>query len=754
MSCSAGDSPLQSEHCNLVPETAWYQSPWATGALTLAIASYFVYHQIRHTIRVTRKTAAKTQETTPTTTSPRNIVPTTLPKEKCAASPDSPTSESPACCRGAASPTACQCPSSALKDPATREAILSTYYHEAPLKIFTGGQTGTAQKFSQLLKEQLASAGKIPAVIQDIAEYDTESFFTEKAVCVFLLATYNVENPTEWFLKWLEDAKYDFRLGNECLAHLRFAVFGLGDSAYGDEFGIAGRNTDRWLGSLGARRMYPLGEGDKNEDQLASFEAWTQGLLSTLLDPEAYTAPIEADARISDAEDEDENEEDTTPDNKDVLGGSDGEMVDLEDMGGVARRIQEAREQRRDDEASFAASQTSRVTKRPYRPIGEGAEARPVRAPRAMVSPMIHQNLTKQGYKVIGSHSGVKICRWTKAALRGRGFCYKHSFYGIQSHLCMETTPSLACANKCVFCWRHHTNPVGTEWRWQMDDPGFILEGALQNHYQMIKQLKGVPGVKADRFQEAFQVKHCALSLVGEPIMYPRINEFIRMLHEQNISSFLVTNAQFPDAIADLDPVTQLYVSVDASTKESLKKVDRPLFRDFWERFLDSLDALRAKGQRTVYRLTLVKDYNTEELANYVELIQRGRPEFIEIKGVTFCGFSGASNLSMQNVPYHNEVVHFVQKLVSLLGDEYGIACEHAHSCSILVAHTKFHREGRWHTWIDYAKFQQLVKSGASFNSLDFTAPTPDWAVFGNEHHGFDPSDTRFYRKKGGKSSG
>lgn len=38
--------------------------------------------------------------------------------------------------------------------------------------------------------------------------------------------------------------------------------------------------------------------------------------------------------------------------------------------------------------------------------------------------------------------------------LRGRGGCYKHTFYGIQSHRCMESTPSLACANKCIFCWR------------------------------------------------------------------------------------------------------------------------------------------------------------------------------------------------------------------------------------------------------------------------------------------------------------
>ncbi len=42
-------------------------------------------------------------------------------------------------------------------------------------------------------------------------------------------------------------------------------------------------------------------------------------------------------------------------------------------------------------------------------------------------------------------------------------------------------------------------------------------------------------------------------------------------------------------------PVTQLYVSVDASTKDSLKKIDRPLFKDFWPRFLDSLRALGEK---------------------------------------------------------------------------------------------------------------------------------------------------------------
>ena len=41
---------------------------------------------------------------------------------------------------------------------------------------------------------------------------------------------------------------------------------------------------------------------------------------------------------------------------------------------------------------------------------------------------------------------------------------------------------------------------------------------------------------------------------------------------------------------------------------------------------------LSVKGQRTVYRLTLVKEWNTEELENYASLVARGNPDFIEVK--------------------------------------------------------------------------------------------------------------------------
>ncbi len=51
------------------------------------------------------------------------------------------------------------------------------------------------------------------------------------------------------------------------------------------------------------------------------------------------------------------------------------------------------------------------------------------------------------------------------------------------------------------------------------------------------------------RLAEGKEPKHCALSLVGEPIMYPEINTLVRLLHNKEISTFLVTNAQFPEAI-------------------------------------------------------------------------------------------------------------------------------------------------------------------------------------------------------------
>lgn len=68
-------------------------------------------------------------------------------------------------------------------------------------------------------------------------------------------------------------------------------------------------------------------------------------------------------------------------------------------------------------------------------------------------------------------------------------------------------------------------------------------------------------GVKPERLAEGMNPRHCALSLVGEPIMYPEINTLVNELHNRRISTFLVTNAQFPERITNLAPITQVILS-------------------------------------------------------------------------------------------------------------------------------------------------------------------------------------------------
>ncbi|KAK7087279.1 S-adenosyl-L-methionine-dependent tRNA 4-demethylwyosine synthase TYW1-like [Littorina saxatilis] len=667
-----------------------------------------------------------------------------------------------------------QCETVTVSTPASRQRRRQPR-RKRKLKIFYGTQTGKSKMLAHQLAVGVQGQGYETEVI-NMEDYDPDDSLANEAeegyVCVFIISTYTEGTTPEgakWFCQWLEDTVGDFRVQKTLLSDLYFAVFGLGNSVYKEHFCTVARNMDTWLQQLSAAPLQVFSTGDENTADSkhggieGDFEAWRKSLwpkLKQALDgrkikkcsgstcsnkcgncgPKGQQEKGQGegqghhhhDGKCSSDEEEEVQFESTSEEEHEETAASPevtqrSKVVDLEDLGKIMHIAKVAKKKEEEELTN-----------------GE---------PREMVTPMLREALEKQGYRLIGSHSGVKLCRWTKSMLRGRGGCYKHTFYGIESHRCMETTPSLACANKCVFCWRHHTNPVGTEWRWKMDDPKTVLDGAIQNHLSLIKQFRGVPGVKPERLAEGMEPQHCALSLVGEPIMYPEINAFVSLLHDKGISSFLVTNAQFPEAIRNLVPVTQLYVSVDAATKDSLKKIDRPLFRDFWERFVDSLKALSDKGQRTVYRLTLVKAWNVEELDNYAQLVSLGQPDFIEIKGVTYCGESKASTLTMANVPWHEEVVGFVQQLADRLPD-YELASEHEHSNCLLLAHKKFKIAGEWWTWIDYPQFHRLIKcynesnGEKTFSAADYMAQTPHWAVYGAKEQGFDPDETRFYRKK------
>ena len=41
-----------------------------------------------------------------------------------------------------------------------------------------------------------------------------------------------------------------------------------------------------------------------------------------------------------------------------------------------------------------------------------------------------------------------------------------------------------------------------------------------------------------------------------------------------------------------------------------------------------------------------------------------------------------------------------------------------------------------------------------SFTALDYVAPTPEWAIIGHSQRGFDPDETRWFRKNKNKDMG
>jgi len=644
--------------------------------------------------------------------------------------------------------------------------------------VFYSSLSGTTKQAAVQLTEQLCASFSTTrtiskSCIHDLSEIDHDDYFTslpktspnEPPVLYFyilLLPTYNIDTDLDLFISHLRETHHDFRVDTSPLSGmLGYTVFGFGDKqdwpTEAEGYCSQAQEVDKWMARLsGGKRAYPLGMGDVSSDALERLEEWRKGLEEILKDlgdgktlGEGVTGS--GDAIESDDEDEDVQIPGTTRPKKAQT--TSETFDDMENLGASVELSSTAI--RTDSSSTPLAIDFTTYTPGPTIPVPPSSTTF---TPKEMVpinSPT-YNSLTKQGYTIVGSHSGVKICRWTKSALRGRGSCYKFSFYGIKSHLCMETTPSLSCSNKCVFCWRHGTNPVGTTWRWQVDPPEAIFAGVKEGHYKKIKMLRGVPGVRAERFEEAMRIKHCALSLVGEPIFYPYINEFVALLHAERISSFLVCNAQHPAQLAALKTVTQLYVSIDASNRDSLRRIDRPLHRDFWERLLACLDILRERRhrQRTVFRLTLVKGFNiSDEAEGYADLIARGLPCFVEVKGVTYCGTSTSSSagLTMQNVPFYSEVSAFVLELEAALlrrGLDYGIAAEHAHSCCILIGSKRFLKEGGvWHTVIDYERFFELLEGGGEFGPEDYTRPTSEWAYWGKG--GFDPMDERVVRRRG-----
>jgi tRNA wybutosine-synthesizing protein 1 len=295
------------------------------------------------------------------------------------------------------------------------------------------------------------------------------------------------------------------------------------------------------------------------------------------------------------------------------------------------------------------------------------------------------KSLQRQHYRFFGkhSHSAAKLCLWTRKSIRGKGQCYKQEFYGIDSHRCLQMTPNIYCQLRCVFCWRtwehEPTNYIPKEW----DEPRQLVEESILAQRKLLSGLGGAADMDRKKWKEAQEPNQIAISLDGEPTMYPHLGELIKE-YNKKATTFLVTNGLLPERLEKLEPLpTQLYLSLYGPDKQTHQKTNLPLTKDSWEKLNQSLELFPSLDTRKVIRLTLVKGINMKEPEKYAELIKKAEPDFIEAKGYMFVGGS-RQRLAIENMPTHDEIVYFANELNKSLG--YNLIGEKKDSRVVLLS--------------------------------------------------------------------
>jgi len=307
-------------------------------------------------------------------------------------------------------------------------------------------------------------------------------------------------------------------------------------------------------------------------------------------------------------------------------------------------------------------------------PLDEKKEQLKPEPLKPMFPDELQKLLVKQHYHLVGRHSAVKICEWTRRSLMNKGTCYKEQFYGISTHRCLQMTPAVAhCTQKCVFCWRPVEWTIGTELT-EWDEPDLIVEESIRAQRLLLSGYGGLKDqIDPKKWREAQDPNQAAISLAGEPTTYPQMGELIESFHKHGFkSTFLVTNGTFPERLRDLSTEpTQLYLSLEAPTKELYKQIDRPIISDGWERINRTIDLFPLFKCNRVIRLTMVKGWNDDEklIPQFAELINKADPDFIEVKSYMCVGYS-RKRLTLDNMLSMQEVLDFSNKLGEAAGFE------------------------------------------------------------------------------------
>lgn len=309
--------------------------------------------------------------------------------------------------------------------------------------------------------------------------------------------------------------------------------------------------------------------------------------------------------------------------------------------------------------------------------------------------------LKKQHYGLVGNHSAVQICRWTKNSLRDEGECYKSVFYGIPSYSCCQMSPSAVfCQNKCIHCWRAIELTTGDNMKKEkIDSPKEIIDGCIKQQRKLLSGFNGYEKVNKKRLKEAQEPMQFAISLTGEPTLYPKLGELINELRKRGKTSFLVTNGLSPAILSKLNKErnlpTQLYLSLNSPNEKLYNKWHNSKVKDAWKKFNETISLFPKLKTRKVIRMTLVKGENSnmkdEMINDYANLIKKSQADFAEIKGYMSVGFArNRKGMGYDAMPTYEEIKDYAKKIAKELKSEnYKILDKHEFSRVVLIGKDK-----------------------------------------------------------------
>ncbi|MEJ8542331.1 4-demethylwyosine synthase TYW1 [Methanothermobacter wolfeii] len=287
-----------------------------------------------------------------------------------------------------------------------------------------------------------------------------------------------------------------------------------------------------------------------------------------------------------------------------------------------------------------------------------------------MYSEEARQRMERMGYRFVGSnlHSAVKTCLWTKKSIINEGVCYKEKFYGIKSHRCLQMSPAVPfCQQKCLFCWRNLSS-TRVQWEGPWDEPSEIIDGAVEAQRNLLCGYFGNEKADKRKVLEAQEPSNAAISLAGEPLLYPDMDGLLEEFHRRNFTTFLVTNGLAAENLESLsEEPTQLYISLDAPDRETYEELCRPQIQGAWELMNQSLELMPSFRCRRVLRITAVRNINMKRPELFADMIERARPDFVEIKAYMYIGYS-RRRLEVDNMPLFYEVYEFAEKIAAESG--------------------------------------------------------------------------------------